>query len=456
MFKSVSLKLTIVSPTHIGSGKLFEDYRCLIDNSKFKYYSDNAIAGLITNNPEKIDVFSANILSSINALIKSNKSAITPEFTLESGSITEVKDIKRNIWDAITNKPYIPGTSLKGAIRTALDSSKTKSMSAIESPFKWLKVSDCNSTTENINSIGYFLGYKESKETNTKLRKDITSNQWCYEVPSQRRINVADYIKPGVEFDVAISINEAFGREVKGVTNFGELATKINSYYLSKFEQTVEDLSISTINKGKFVNSSYIENYKKIITLIKQNPQKTCIIHLGWHSEQLHHLLPELSAQAIKRSNNAHGHYAADRSVVQWMVSSSYSAKNQVPQDLQPIGWVVLSEDGIDSIGLSQAVTQASPVVVTRVDGQIAPELVEKFTKDGSLAKFDKLLSSAKVNLLEYIPEAKNHYLFNQLGALFAELMTRKLITDSWRKKIITFTSDEAVNYLTKLMNKGS
>ena len=454
MFKSVNLKLTIISPTHIGSGDLFEDYRCLIDNNKLKYYSDNSIASLIADNPDKIDVFTSNILSSIKTLIKNNKSKISPEFSVDSGSIIETKEIKRNIWDVITNKPYIPGTSLKGAIRTTLDNSRISSLPVTESPFKWLKISDCYSVSDNINSIGYFLGYKETKETNTKLKKDRPTNTWTYEVPSARRINVADYINPGVEFNVAISINEAFKDHVPGVASFAELAGRINKYYLPKFEEVVETLSHATINNGKFVNNHYIDNYKKVIELIKQDPHKNCIIHLGWHSEQLHHLFPELANQLIKRPNKIHEHYAAGRSVVQWMVSSQYSPKNLTPQDLQPIGWVVLSETSLSSIVAAEKGLSTLNQQVTRVDGQIAAELIEKFTKDGSFSKFAKLLTTAKIKELEYHPEAKNHYLFNQLGSLFAELMTRKLITDSWRKKVITFTSEESLEYLNKLISE--
>jgi len=46
---------------------------------------------------------------------------------------------------------------------------------------------------------------------------------------------------------------------------------------------------------------------------------------------------------------------------------------------------------------------------------------------------------------------ALNNLIGNKLRPLCAELMTRELITDSWRKNIITFTSQEALDYCISL-----
>ncbi|MEN9945802.1 MAG: type III-A/MTUBE-associated protein Csm5 [Pseudomonadota bacterium] len=449
MFEAINLKLTTITPIHIGSGSLFEDYRFIIDNKQLKYFSEMSIAQLINDNPDKVDVFSENIQSSIKHLIRNHKAKLTPEFSIDSGSVTDTKDIKRNIWDHLTNKAYIPGTSLKGAIRTALDSPKVAEISATDNPFKWLKISDCFSVQDHISQIGYFLGYKETKEINTRGKGQFET--WSYDTPSRNRINSLDFIRSGIEFNLAVSIHKKFAEQVRGINNFANLCEKINQYYLPKFAEMVHRLSIATLNRNKLINDKYTQYYQHILDKIQSSPTQYCVIHIGWHSEQLHHLFSELNKQDISRPDkNKHGHYAKDRSVVQWLASAKYTNANSKPDDLQPIGWIILSVDSLtDVIGTTNNTTNQAQ---QRIDGQLSAENIAKFTQDGSFEKLNKLLNLAKVNNLVFTVEAKNHYLFKPIEGLIVELFTRKIISDSWRKKIITFNSLQDLEYVQQLL----
>lgn len=445
IFESYPLKLTTITPVHIGSGKLFEDYRCIIAKDKLRYYAEDDIAKLIADNPDKIDMFSDSVLLSIMALLKAKGNSLKPLFELPC-KVTNLRELKRNAWDSLTEKAYIPGSSLKGAIRTSLTTGKIENTKVTDNPFKWLKISDCFSEQQDITQIGYFLGYKETSQSNTKLKSQFSL--WSYEKPSNRRINYGDYIKSSVEFNANIQIDQSFNQMVSNINEFADLAVKVNLYYLPKFSAAIAKIKNATCERGKFVNDNVIRQLEDIQAKIEQNQDKMCVIHLGWHSEQLHHLLPENVNSKISRHSQAHQRYAADRSVVQWMVSASYSEKQAVPDDLMPMGWVVLSTD---SLGLSAQNTSSGSVSVAaeRQQGKISAELVAKYKADKSFDSLAKLCVSG--NNLMYKVEPKLAYLVNKLRPLFAELMARELITDSWRKNIIIFTSQEALDYCISL-----
>lgn len=445
LFKSYPLKLTTITPVHIGSGKLFEDYRCSVANGKLRYFAENDIAKLIADNPSKIDMFSDGILSSIKSLLNVKGNSIKPLLELPC-KVTNLKELKRNTWDSLTEKAYIPGSSLKGAIRTSLTTQRLESMAVQESPFKWLKISDCFSEQLDITQIGYFLGYKETANINTQFKTSIQA--WSYEKPTPRRINYGDHIKSHIEFNANLQVGKEFDQAVNNISDFAYLSAKVNSYYLPKFSAAIAKIKDASCGKGKFVSDSIIQQLEDIQSRVEKSQDEMCIIHLGWHSEQLHHLLPESVNPRISRPSKAHQHYAADRSVVQWMISANYSDQQTVPNDLIPIGWVVLSKE---SLGLSaqNASSGSTTAAVERQQGKISAELVAKFQADKSFENLAKLCASGS-NLV-YKIEPKLAYLVNKLRPLCAELMTRELITDSWRKNIITFTSQEALDYCISL-----
>jgi len=179
----INFRLHIISPVHIGcdevyepsSFKIDEQRRKLIEFDKYKFYES------LPNDDKKrfLNICSRTDLSAIIELIRfiSQKAVSGKEIDISSGVLSSyIKlrqldpknaqqiskfEIKRTAFNPLKNEAFIPGSSLKGSLRTGYlnDISHKKSHKAIEKakdleqyllnyrnfeedPFKLIKVSD--------------------------------------------------------------------------------------------------------------------------------------------------------------------------------------------------------------------------------------------------------------------------------------------------------------------------
>ncbi|MHA1439957.1 MAG: type III-A CRISPR-associated RAMP protein Csm5 [Promethearchaeota archaeon] len=132
MDKNYNLSMEIITPVHIGSGEnyaFFDYYYSKKDNRIYfinieKFFGDNKIALRI---PQIIKKKQNNQIKSFESVCKDL--GVKPEDYINSNDYLEYKSIidkfkKTSTYPEIkkmirtNNKPYIPGSSLKGAIRT--------------------------------------------------------------------------------------------------------------------------------------------------------------------------------------------------------------------------------------------------------------------------------------------------------------------------------------------------
>ena len=130
-------KLITLSPIHIGNGQQLSNWSYAYENGKIKIYSFDKVVRSLKDNHQKLLNLTAQIErypldKSLGDVLSTFKINVEPEYTVDfKGEIKRKKFDKKTrqniteykqIWEFIkeNGKVYIPGTEIKGAIRTAL------------------------------------------------------------------------------------------------------------------------------------------------------------------------------------------------------------------------------------------------------------------------------------------------------------------------------------------------
>ena len=129
--------LTTLSPVHIGSGEQISNWSYAVHNGKIKIYNFEKVVRALKDNPQRLMNLTAIIernplTKNLGEILQSYKVNINPEYEVElKGKVIKerwdreqrrnIKEYK-HIWEFIkeNGKVYIPGTEIKGAIRTSL------------------------------------------------------------------------------------------------------------------------------------------------------------------------------------------------------------------------------------------------------------------------------------------------------------------------------------------------
>ncbi|SHI73513.1 CRISPR-associated protein Csm5 [Cruoricaptor ignavus] len=131
-----NIKLTTLSPVCIGSGEKLSPYAdFIIDqaNEGIHYINKAAVEKILGEYPELMDDYVSGITSgnqnfSLKSFLEEELNLDEEEYILKSYqcSGTEIKELNTIVKNA-GQKPYIPGSTIKGAIKTALLYDWTKS-----------------------------------------------------------------------------------------------------------------------------------------------------------------------------------------------------------------------------------------------------------------------------------------------------------------------------------------
>ncbi|TZE81600.1 type III-A CRISPR-associated RAMP protein Csm5 [Calorimonas adulescens] len=259
-----NIKLTTLSPVHIGgsneeitsSGYFYNNGNLyIIDLYKLAYrlnelglwekYSEAgtpSISDFLNKNRNRLD---ANIID----FVKSISRRVLPSYYR---NFSEGNVIKENIIDMLENRPFIPGSSLKGALRTAIlntmwgyDDNRLKlnngfdvnnssnfmqnilrtsvygySPSANTDIFKAVKVSDLFSNDENISAI--YRVDTVNKTSTGRYSREIVG----YEI-------YRECIKPNVTFAGTLIIDEYTAKKlnVRGIADVKGTIEKSQSFF---------------------------------------------------------------------------------------------------------------------------------------------------------------------------------------------------------------------------------
>jgi CRISPR-associated protein Csm5 len=141
MITTQTYKLEVVSPVHVGTGKeLASGLDYIVEGKHTLLLDADKISSRFVNDPSYLDALMTKQARKYLADRHLNYDEIT---LLRLPGATKALTLREQIADVFGN-PYLPGSSIKGAIRTALfqelfEKNKSVAESTIKSSYKWVE-----------------------------------------------------------------------------------------------------------------------------------------------------------------------------------------------------------------------------------------------------------------------------------------------------------------------------
>ncbi|MCS7214790.1 MAG: type III-A CRISPR-associated RAMP protein Csm5 [Thermodesulfovibrio sp.] len=383
----VRFKLHVLSPIHIGCDDVYEPTSFVIDDKKGELIEFDPIDFVRALNEKQreefIRVCSRESLLSVIKFVKANYNPkiggrkvevaqgviehykkVLNLSSFDKKTIINQFTINKTSYNVQTNKPYIPGSSIKGSIRTAYlnilakraeirnfwESSNLLSRQDLENseityrqigkkqiskkleqkllkgefsndPFRMLKVSDFLPVGEVKTKIVYAVNRKKERISGETLAEKGGVYQ------------IFEVIKPGSVFEGFISIEQPLeGSGILEPLNFENLFSSLHSFYAGNLNREVKPLNEVLKIKhqaGIDANTKFKDKFKKDAFLIR----------IGRHS----------GAEAVTIEGNRHIKIMQgrdrpplylDRATTFWLASDSPKPKTN--NGLLPFGWAVI------------------------------------------------------------------------------------------------------------------
>ncbi len=341
-FKTYKFKLKVISPIHIGNGEVYEPFRYVVKNKKLyeideikysKFISDRGkgeeflrvcstgnilkIRKFIYNNfSEETALFSVCVSEEYENFYKKN----IENFARNQDKILNQLEIKRIQRNLVDGKAIIPGSSIKGAIRTAI----LDAIARVKENYQ----SGGNEKNDR-NLQRYLLGYRDAKED------------------PLRNLKVSDF---------TLVYGKTFVDRVVNIQKFGDGRRKVPQFLEmiepdSIFEGTIsleENFSLPLGNRRKidikviknlckehFYSDVYQNEYKWFgyentnISQLKEG----FILKLGMHTGAYAMTLSNYRKIKIRRNRR-------------WVDALHQGTTWKVNSLNLPLGWVALLEEG--------------------------------------------------------------------------------------------------------------
>lgn len=253
------IKITTLSPVCIGSGQKLSpiaDY--IYDNKQIHYLNKAKIEEVLAQDSDLMDKYIQGIVygmdnNKTNFPLKEfleNSLKLSPnEYILHSvdANISSAKELNAIIKNASDNRPYIPGSSLKGAIKTTF-------------LYDWLK-------KENNHWCKDFLTNQDNKDLKNKLKNKLDNQLKSYElsvrdsdafpigkVIENKRLNLKTGSKDIPTTWESIDENQSCETEIMNIQHIGE-----NQYQKFSWEETCRIINRYTLHQNS-VELDLLEN----------------------------------------------------------------------------------------------------------------------------------------------------------------------------------------------------
>ena len=299
------LHLTPLSPLHIGCGEDFEPTNYVIDDGLLYGFDPSRAALNDLQRKQLTDVARRGSLAGIQRFFRDHAAAFKPhayvvmpvcagveeKYKETIGKAANIEasgkpvfnkqEIERHVYTGALQQPFIPGTSFKGALRTAwLDdlngervphdvefkrNGEAKSSAAMEkrllwgpdqrgllgdfqtSPLRLLKVADLMPTREPEREVLFAVNRKKrlvmKGGDEVKPQRDLTARKDCV-LHGQYRLFVADVTLPALLQHVGASDNkgkpatpQAQQLNAHGAVDMRKLARQSNAYHLQRLRR---------------------------------------------------------------------------------------------------------------------------------------------------------------------------------------------------------------------------
>jgi len=368
MNKPLKIRINVLSPIHIGCDDVYEPTSFVIDERKQRLIEFDPVDFVRSLNEKQREEF-IRICSkdSLLAVIKFIKYNYKPqiggrEVEISQGLLEHYKKVlnlpsfdKKTVINQFTinktaynphnNMPYIPGSSLKGAIRTAYlsklaidknitqwrgkaDDLETKLLNRSEGkdkmssdPFRMVKISDLLPVGEVKTKIVYAVNRKKERIG----KETLASRGGVYQI--------FEIIKPGAIFEGIINIDKPY--EKSGISepiDTENLLTYAHSFYAGNINKEIKPVNeVLRINHKPAIeaNSKFKDRFKKDAFLIR----------IGRHS----------GAEAVTIEGNrnikimqggGNTPIYLDHATTMWLASETPRPANN--DGLLPFGWAVI------------------------------------------------------------------------------------------------------------------
>ncbi len=286
------LKLTAISPAHIGDGTLYEPTNYVIDDGRLYYFDDSALVSML-NDQQRNDLLT--IVSRSNSyqrlqLFYKRDDIKQLAKTCARYTVPVAKDIEKNYNDSLgkvkqkegkdhevfnalsihatiktSHTPYIPGSSFKGALKTAFYSKEAESKHFSDvtrektdrngrvrdylfqkryfgeferDPFSKVKISDSMPKEPKL-TIKWGVNKKKKSDS---TENDNTGIRYEFIAPASEfvaEMTLVDRVDPGILEQINARIRDR-KREVHQphkVYTLDEIIQTVNRFYIPKFEE---------------------------------------------------------------------------------------------------------------------------------------------------------------------------------------------------------------------------
>ena len=294
--KKYKLKCKILSPIHVGTGSEIEPFDYIIQGNKFyKISLENFLLNLDHKDRERFDqLVSKNNVNEIRKFIiekwDAEKYAVeffcdvsTEVYKVYQENISHIENqllINPFIRSKVNNLPYIPGSTIKGAIRTALISELAKKMNDIENnwnieakilncqndrgfldpkkdPFRAIKISD------GFLALGSTVILKI-----VNVSKDKSGELISLKIQMLNEVTYSGISGKNIEFETEMIIDNNLQQThfLKTIIDIEAIKKSCNSFYQSKMadedkdfyrgtslERTSHDLCLQEFDNNSFL-----------------------------------------------------------------------------------------------------------------------------------------------------------------------------------------------------------
>jgi CRISPR-associated protein Csm5 len=362
MDKALKIRLHVLSPIHIGCDDVYEPTSFVIDEQKKKLIEFDPLEFVKHLKPQEMAEFSKtaagdNLLAIFKAIkrfykpsIKGREVEITDYLvshykkilsmgTFDKNAVINQFTMHKTAFNPQNNMPYIPGSSLKGSLRTAYlsalanikkitgsQNAKTLETDLLNGnfatdPFRMVKVSDLLPVGNVKTKILYAINRKKQKSDKTTLAERGGVNP------------IFEVIQPGAVFEGIININKPInGAGISKPVTAEELLLSSHKFYAGNLKQEIIPLNdtLGIRHKaGISANEQFKDKFKRLAFLIR----------IGRHS----------GAEAVTIEGNrkikimqGRGETPKflDHATIFWLASDSPRPQNN--NSLIPFGWAVL------------------------------------------------------------------------------------------------------------------
>jgi len=355
------LKLKVISPVHIGCDEVYEPTGFALDEQKKELVAFEPAAFLGMLEQQDLDQYSAicrkGTISSLleiykfirlhNEFVQGRRVTVSDAFIdhynrtlkLSPGDVQQQLNkfqVGRTAFQRVDAVPYIPGSAIKGALRTAVlnlrNAGKThpkyrdgKQLNEELSggtfatdPFRLIKVGD----------------FRSVKEVKQKIVYGVNRKKRLSEKKARGPYQILEVIEPGAEFVGTITVQQAHSRAgIRKSVQFDEIEKALSGFYTRELRK--EKMSLKTIGCD--------------VPILEELPPEMMLIRIGRHSGAECVTVEGQRIIKIMQGPGVKPKYK-DHATTLWLAAASENPSSN--KSLQPFGWSGLSLLSIEEVRL--------------------------------------------------------------------------------------------------------